>query len=72
MTVYVVESAGARRRLGLATGVSTTVFSIPASVVGNGRELQFIVDPIGSDRTATSNSLFVMPGERVTLVIPPA
>lgn len=71
MTVYVVEGAGARRRLGLATGASTTTFTIPSSVVGLGRELQFIVDPIGSTRTAITNSLFVTPGQRVRMVIPP-
>lgn len=71
MTVYVSESVGSRRRLGLATGVSTTVFTIPATVVGNGRELSFIVDPVGSSRTAISNTLFVQPGQRVTLTIPP-
>ena len=72
MTVYVSEAVGSRRRLGLATGVSTTVFTIPSTVVGNGRELSFIVDPVGSSRTAISNTLFVQPGQRVTLTIPPA
>jgi hypothetical protein len=71
MTVYLVASGGSRRRLGLATGVSTTVFTIPASIVGRGRELQFYVDPVGSDRTGTSNSLYVTPGQRVVLTIPP-
>ena len=72
MTVYVAETVGSRRRLGLATGVSTTVFTIPSTVVGNGRELSFIVDPVGSSRTAISNTLFVQPGQRVTLTIPPS
>ena len=71
MTIYLVESGGSRRRLGLATGLSTTVFTIPATVVGRGRELQFYVDPVGSDRTGTSNSLYVTPGQRVVLTIPP-
>jgi len=71
MTVYVIEGVGARRRLGLANGASTTSFTIPASLVGNGRELTFLVDPIGSDRTALSNRIFVTPGQRVTLTIPP-
>jgi predicted small lipoprotein YifL len=71
MTVYLVESAGSRRRLGLATGLSTTVFTIPATVVGRGRELQFYVDPVGSSRTGSSNTLYVTPGQRVLLTIPP-
>ncbi len=71
MTVYVIEGVGARRRLGLATGAATTTFTIPPSMVGNGRELTFLVDPIGSNRTAQSNRMYVTPGERVVLTIPP-
>ena len=70
MTVYVVEGS-ARRRLGLATGSSTTKMTIPASAVAGGRELQFLADPIGSDRTAISDRIYVRPGETVTLMIPP-
>ena len=71
MTIYLVETGGSRRRLGLATGLSTTVFTIPATVVGRGRELQFYVDPVGSQRTGSSNTLYVTPGQRVVLTIPP-
>ena len=42
MTVYVSEAVGSRRRLGLATGVSTTVFTIPSTVVGNGRRGDYL------------------------------
>lgn len=72
MTVYVRDTGGGRRRLGTATGLSTTVFTIPTALVGNGRELHFEVDPIGSQRTALSNSLYVTPGDQVRMVIPPA
>lgn len=71
MTVYVIEGVGARRRLGLATGAATTTFTIPPAMVGNGRELTFLVDPIGSDRTAQSNRMYVTPGQHVVLTIPP-
>jgi hypothetical protein len=71
MTIYVIESGGSRRRLGIATGASTSSFTIPATLVGLGRELQFMADPIGSNRTATSNRLWVSPGQQVTLLIPP-
>ena len=71
MTVYVVETGGARRRLGMATGLSTTVLTIPQSVFGNGREVLFMVDPIGGARTSRSNRIFVTPGDEVRLVIPP-
>lgn len=71
MTVYVVEGAGTRRRIGFAPGATTTVMRIPASLVGFGREVQFIVDPIGQTRTAISNRMFVTPGDTVRLTIPP-
>ena len=70
MTIYVVNS-GQRIRLGLATGKTTTTLTIPASVVGSGRELSFLADPVGSSRSARSEQLFVRAGETVTLTIPP-
>ena len=70
MVIYAVD--GARRiRIGTATGNLTTKLRIPATVVQTGREVQFIADPIGSNRAGVSNKIFVRPGEEVTLVIPP-
>lgn len=71
MTVYVVDMGGARRRLGTATGLTTTVLTIPQTTVGNGREILFVVDPIGGARTAYTNRIYVTPGDEVRLVIPP-
>ena len=71
MTVYVVDLGGARRRLGTAIGLTTTVFRIPQTTVGNGREILFVVDPIGGAGTAHTNRLYVTPGDEVRLVIPP-
>lgn len=71
MNVYVRDTGGGRRRLGTATGLTTTVFTIPAALVGNGREVHFEIDPIGGQRTALSNSLYVTPGDQVRMVIPP-
>lgn len=71
MTVYVLDAGGARRRLGTATGLTTTVLTIPQSVFGNGREVLFMIDPIGGARTARTNRIYVTPGDEVRLVIPP-
>ena len=71
MTVYVVDLGGARRRLGTAIGLTTTVLTIPQTAVGNGREVLFVVDPIGGARTAYTNRIYVTPGDEVRLVIPP-
>jgi hypothetical protein len=71
MTVYVVDIGGARRRIGSATGLTTTMLTIPQNAVGNGREILFVVDPIGSSRTSYTNRIYVTPGDQVRLVIPP-
>jgi hypothetical protein len=70
MTLYAVAS-GQRVRLGTVGGTSTAVLRIPPGVVGQGRNLTFLADPLGSSRTSTSFEIFVRPGEQVTLTIPP-
>ena len=62
---------GSRARLGMVTANGTSRFRIPAAVVGAGRDLRFLVDPIGSNRQGTSFNLYVRPGEQVTLTVPP-
>lgn len=72
MTIYVVETgSGSRRRLGMVGATSGTNMRIPDSVVGTGRALRFIADPIGNQQTASSFELYVRPGQRVTITIPP-
>ena len=70
MTVYIVNG-GQRVRLGLAVGKTMTTLTIPARLLGSSRELQFLADPVGSDRTAVSDRLYVRAGDTVTLMIPP-
>ena len=70
MAVYVVNGAQ-RIRLGTATGLSKTTLTIPPRVVGTARDLQFLADPIGGSRSGVSQSIYVHPGDRVTLLISP-
>jgi hypothetical protein len=70
VNVYAV-SGGQRTRLGTATAHATHVFRIPNSIVGLGRDLQFAIDPVGSRVQGTSYNLYVTPGNRVTLTVPP-
>lgn len=70
MTVYMVNG-GQRIRLGLAVGKTVTSLTIPPRVLGASRELQFLADPVGSNRTAVSDRLYVRAGDTVTLMIPP-
>jgi hypothetical protein len=63
---------GTRRRLGTVTGNTTQRLVIPTSVVGIGRALAFMADPVGSSRTGTTISeIYVTPGQELTLTIPP-
>lgn len=70
MTLY-VDTGGQRVRLGSVSASSTAVLRIPTSVVGLGRNVTFVADPVGSDRTSSSFEIYVRPGETITLTIPP-
>lgn len=70
MTIYAV-AGGHRVRLGSVNANSTAVLRIPAGVVGLGRTLTFVADPLGSSRTSRSFEIYVAPGEEITLTIPP-
>ncbi|HKP74218.1 MAG TPA: hypothetical protein VJT67_01690 [Longimicrobiaceae bacterium] len=63
---------GTRARLGTVTANGTGTFRIPPGIVGEGRDLRFMVDPIGSTRTGTSFDIYVRPGQRITLTVPPS
>lgn len=69
VTLYAVHS-GNRTRLGTVTGNSTARLRIPARLVGIGRDLTFLADPVGSNATASSFEEHVTPGDEITLTIP--
>lgn len=71
MTIYVLEAGSVRRRLGIAGAARRTQLSIPRALVGNGREVQFLADPIASRGNSVSQRIFVEPGDRVELTIHP-
>ena len=64
---------GSRRRLGLVNGNSAQTLRIPRDVIGIGRSLAFMADPVGSSQVGTTISeIYVTPGqEGLTLTIPP-
>jgi hypothetical protein len=68
MGIYALRS-GQRFRLGIATGHSTTVFTIPEYLVKPGEELQFVCDPIGAVRDQFSERMTVYPGDYLVLII---
>ncbi len=69
MTVYVVRG-GQRIRLGLATGLSKTRFTIPQGILFGLTSLRFVADPVGGRNTPVSEEIMVQEGEEVVLRIP--
>ena len=70
LVIYAMD--GSRRlRLGTVTGNTASKFRIPANIVGIGREVQFLADPVGGQRTGVSERMFVRPGETLKLTILP-
>jgi hypothetical protein len=69
MTIYLLEGGSVRRRLGSASGLTRTRLPISSTIVGNGRELQFVADPIAGRGNAVSRRIFVRRGDEVILTI---
>jgi hypothetical protein len=70
MNVYVLRSSQ-RIRLGTIGANQTQRFTLPRNLIFGATPLRFLVDPIGSSRTAQSFEIVVSPGDEVTLTIPP-
>jgi hypothetical protein len=70
MTVYIVHSSQ-RIRLGMVTGLSTQVFTIPGYIVRGSGQLQFELHPIGGRGNPRTESISVQPGDEVNLIVPP-
>lgn len=70
MTIYVLRG-GQRVRLGLATGLSRSRFTLPRGFVFAGTSLRFVADPIGGTRSPVSEEITVSEGEEIELRIPP-
>ena len=64
MDVYMVRG-GSRYRLGTVTSMSTEVFRVPQTLVGNTGGVQLLADPIGSSVTYLSPTIFVNAGETI-------
>jgi hypothetical protein len=70
MTIYVLRSSE-RIRLGTANGLSTTRLKIPSYILFGATTLRFMADPIGATRAPISDDITVLPGDDVTMIIPP-
>ena len=70
MNIYVWRSAQ-RLRLGTATAVSKTRFTIPTGIVHGITTVRFQADPIGASRAPISEEITLNEGDEVGLRIPP-
>ena len=70
MTIYVLRGSQ-RVRLGLATGLAKSRFTLPRGFVFAGTSLRFVADPIGGRRSPVSEEITVSEGEEIELRIPP-
>ena len=70
MNIYVYNQ-GQRYRVGFAGGLRKTPLTIPHTLIPGTGELQFLADPVGSNRASVSNRIFITPGDTVSMIIPP-
>jgi len=68
--IYVLRG-GQRVRLGMARGNGRTRLTIPANLIFGATTMQFLADPVGSNRTPVSSEIRVDAGDEVRLTIPP-
>ena len=64
VTVYIVHD-GQHTRVGTVTGSSTQVFFFSIRLLGQGREIELLGDPIGSPQVARTERIIVQPGQYI-------
>lgn len=69
MRIYAVAGSGQRVRLGNVSGNRTERLRIPGHLIGIGRDVAFLADALAGGE-ARSFSIYVRPGDEVTITIP--
>lgn len=64
VVVYVLHD-GQRTRVGMVSGSSSTVFFLPARLLGQGREIRLYGDAIGNDAYAVTDILVIQRGQYI-------
>lgn len=62
--VFVLHD-GQRSHLGSVSATSTSVFTLPRSMIGSMGEVRLIADPVGERGTLTTDIIVVKPGTQV-------
>jgi hypothetical protein len=71
MNIYIIRSGGQRLRVGMATGLSKSKFTIPHGIVFGPTTVRFLADPIGGNRGPISEEITMTEGDEVGLMLPP-
>ena len=71
MNIYIIRDGGQRLRVGTATGLSKTKFTIPRGIVLGSTTVRFLADPIGGPRGPISEEITMQEGDEVGLMLPP-
>jgi hypothetical protein len=64
VVIYVLHD-GQQTRIGTVTGSSSQLFYVPARLLGIGREIRLLGDPIGSPDFARTEMLVVLAGQYI-------
>jgi hypothetical protein len=71
MNIYIIRDGGQRLRIGTATGLAKTKFTIPRGIVLGSTTVRFLADPIGGPRGPVSEEITMQEGDEVGLMLPP-
>ena len=64
ITIYVLHD-GQQSRIGTAGATSNVTFILPARMIGQGRQINLIGDPIGSPTLVRTETLLIQPGQSI-------
>lgn len=65
ITIYVVQHGAQPIRLGLVTSLSRARFEVPSDLVGSGRVIRLMADPVGQHEAFLSERIQVFPGDLI-------
>ncbi len=65
ITIYVVQPGAQPIRLGMVTSLGRATFKVPDDLVGSGRVVQLMADPVGQREAFLSEVIQVFPGDQI-------
>ena len=68
VTIYAIHS-GERNRVGVVGATTSVTLLLPPYLLGPGREIRLLADPIGARGVATTETLVVQPGQYIEWIL---